>query len=174
MALNTFEMWSNGIKIAFFSKKLRKIAKRLWALPSDPHSFRRLGAPPLDPRLWYVWITVHFFTKHTSTNLHILTIVLSILPWTSSFLGADTRPRLLTFNSTISLPLQKVSRSKFLMTSLHVIRGLGAPPPIKNPGYAYGLISGFQKVHYVLQKKKQISQQTNIVLWNQIKYFHLL
>ena len=24
------------------------------------------------------------------------------------------------------------------MTSLHVICGLGSPPPIKNPGYAYG------------------------------------
>ena len=29
MALNTCEMRSNGIKIAFFSQKLRKIAQRL-------------------------------------------------------------------------------------------------------------------------------------------------
>ena len=29
MALNTCEMWSNGIKIAFFSKKLQKIAQWL-------------------------------------------------------------------------------------------------------------------------------------------------
>ena len=36
--LNTCEMRSNGIKTAFFSKKLRKIA-------------RRLGPSPLDPRL---------------------------------------------------------------------------------------------------------------------------
>ena len=34
------------------------------------------------------------------------------------------------------LPLQKTPLWKFLMTSLHVICGLG-PPPIKNPGYAY-------------------------------------
>ena len=40
-----------GIKIAFFSKKLRKIAQRLGASPPDPHSLRRLWAPPLDPRL---------------------------------------------------------------------------------------------------------------------------
>ena len=43
MALNTGEMWSNGIKIAFF----QKIAKNR-------------PAPP-DPRLWYGSITVHFF-----------------------------------------------------------------------------------------------------------------
>ena len=51
MALNTCEMCSNGIKIAFFPKKLRKIAQRLGALPPDPHSIRRLRAPPPDPRL---------------------------------------------------------------------------------------------------------------------------
>ena len=51
MALNTYKMWSNGIKIAFFfPKKLRKIAERL-------------GASPPDLRLWYVWITAHFFTQ---------------------------------------------------------------------------------------------------------------
>ena len=33
----------------------------------------------------------------------------------------------------------KISLSKCRMTSLHVICGLG-PPPIKNPGYAYGLL----------------------------------
>ena len=31
MALNTCEMWFNGIKIAFFIKKLQKIAQRLGA-----------------------------------------------------------------------------------------------------------------------------------------------
>ena len=50
MALNTREMCSNDIKIAFF-QKLRKIAQRLGALPPDHHSLRRLRAPPLDPRL---------------------------------------------------------------------------------------------------------------------------
>ena len=52
MALNTFELWFNGIKIAFFSKTLQKIAQRLGALPPDPQSLRRLEAPPPDPRLW--------------------------------------------------------------------------------------------------------------------------
>ena len=30
------EVWFNGIKIAFFSKKLQKIAEQLGALPPDP------------------------------------------------------------------------------------------------------------------------------------------
>ena len=41
----------------FFSEKLQKIVQRLKALPPDPHSFR-LGDPPSDPRLWYVWVTL--------------------------------------------------------------------------------------------------------------------
>ena len=51
MTLNTCEIFSSGIKKAFFSKKLRKIAQRLGALPPDPHSLLRLRAPPPDPRL---------------------------------------------------------------------------------------------------------------------------
>ena len=41
---------------SFFSQKLTKFAQRLGALPHnpDPHSHRRLGALPPDPRLWYV------------------------------------------------------------------------------------------------------------------------
>ena len=38
---------------------------------------------------------------------------------------ANTRPQLLIFHSTIPLPSQKIPLSKFLMTSLHVICGLG-------------------------------------------------
>ena len=38
MALNTCEMRSNGIKIAFFSKKLQKTAQRLGASPPDPQT----------------------------------------------------------------------------------------------------------------------------------------
>ena len=49
MAMNTCKMWSNGIKIAFFSKKLQKIAQRLVASPPDPQSLRRLGARPQTP-----------------------------------------------------------------------------------------------------------------------------
>ena len=49
MAVNTCEMWSNGIKIAFFFQKLIKIAQRLGALPPDPHSHPRQGLRPKTP-----------------------------------------------------------------------------------------------------------------------------
>ena len=60
MALNMYEMWFNGIKNAFFSKKLQKIAQQLGASPPDPQSLRPLEAPSPDPRLWYVWVTLAF------------------------------------------------------------------------------------------------------------------
>ena len=49
MALNICEMWSNCIKIAFFSKKLQKIAQRQEAGPPDPQSLRRLEPRPQTP-----------------------------------------------------------------------------------------------------------------------------
>ena len=49
MALNMCEMLFNGIKIAFFSKKLQKIAQQPEASPPDPQSLRPLRAPPPDP-----------------------------------------------------------------------------------------------------------------------------
>ena len=36
MALNAFELWFNGITIAFFTKQLQKIAQRLGTGPPDP------------------------------------------------------------------------------------------------------------------------------------------
>ena len=42
------------IKIAFFFQKIAK--KR-------PQSFRRLGALPSEPRLWYVWVTQVFSAR---------------------------------------------------------------------------------------------------------------
>ena len=41
------KVWFNGIKIAFFTKKLQKIAQQQ-------------GASPPDLRLWYVWVTLAF------------------------------------------------------------------------------------------------------------------
>ena len=78
-------MWSNSVKTAFF-KELRKIAQRLGASPPDPHSLRRLETPPPDPRQWYVWIAVHYFTQHVSQfrHFHILIVGLNPHLWTSS------------------------------------------------------------------------------------------
>ena len=50
MALNTCEMWSNSIKIAFF-QKITKNRPAAGALPPDPHSLWRLRAVPPDPPL---------------------------------------------------------------------------------------------------------------------------
>ena len=49
MAMNTCEMWSNGIKKALFSKTLRKIAQRLEAWPPDPKASGRWGLRPQIP-----------------------------------------------------------------------------------------------------------------------------
>ena len=58
MALKMCKMWSNGIKTTFF----QKITKNRPAAGGFAHNLGRLEAPPPDPRLWYIWIIVHFFT----------------------------------------------------------------------------------------------------------------
>ena len=134
MALNTREMWSNGIKIASFSKKLRKIAQRLGALSPNPHNLRRLGAPPPDPCLWYVWITVHFFTQ-------ALLSISTFSHFNYWFKPSPLKEFLVTCQheaSTASdLPfydiLAPTKNSSFEVSdeSLHVICGLGPPPQSK-------------------------------------------
>ena len=79
MALNMCKMWFNGIKIAFFSKKLQKIAQQLGAKPPDPQSLRPQGAPPPDPRLWYVWVTFAF-SKRLQSYVFALFNYISLSP----------------------------------------------------------------------------------------------
>ena len=82
-AMNTCEMWSNGIKIAFFAKKLRKIAQRLG---TSPIASGGRGLRPQTP------VCVTFELRYTSLltdvsqfrHFRILTVGLSLLPWTSS------------------------------------------------------------------------------------------
>ena len=123
MALNTCEMWSNGAKTAFFSKNYEKSSS------PDPHSLQRLGASPPDLRLWYVWITVHLLTQHVSqfTHFHISTIGSSPPSWTSSSLRGNTRPRLLIFHFTISLPPSK--NSSFELSDDVIASDLWFGPP---------------------------------------------
>ena len=80
IVLNTCEMWSKGIKIAFFSKKFQKIAQRL-------------GASSPDPRLCYVWINYIF----------ICNFWFKPSPFSKLLVKCQIRPRLLIFHSTISL-----------------------------------------------------------------------
>ena len=79
MARNTCEMWFNGIKIAFFSKKVQKIAQRQKASPPDPQSLQRLGAPPQAPVCDS--FELHKLSQHVSKvrYLHFSTISLSPL-----------------------------------------------------------------------------------------------
>ena len=55
MALSMCKVWFNGIKIAFFSKKLQKIAGKF-----SKKLQKQLEASPPDPRLWCVWVTLAF------------------------------------------------------------------------------------------------------------------
>ena len=61
MALNMCEVWFNGIKIAFFSKKLQKIAQQQGASPPDPRDTFEL----------------HWFSQNVSkvTYFHFSTIL---------------------------------------------------------------------------------------------------
>ena len=113
MILNTCEMWSNGIKIAFFPKKWKKIAKHLGLRPQPPSVIRLSKLVCL----------------HTSPNLHIFIFNswFKRSPFWKLFVKCQTRPRLLIIHSTISLSHKKFLFRKFLMTSLHVIFGLALP-----------------------------------------------
>ena len=75
MALNMCEMWFNGIKIAFFSKKLQKIAQQLGASPPDPKVFGRWG-PRLQTPVCDTF-ELHWFSQNVSkvTYLHFSTIL---------------------------------------------------------------------------------------------------
>ena len=74
-------MLSNGIKIAFFPEKLRKIAQRLEASLPDPHSLRQLRLRPQTPVCDTFKLQYTFLLKHVSQFRHfcILTIGLSPL-----------------------------------------------------------------------------------------------
>ena len=79
---------------------------------------------------------LHYYSLlNTSPNLDMFTLGLSPLPFAKSG-QVQNRSRLLIFHSALSLPHKNLLFQKFLLTSLHVICGLG-PLPIKNPGYGY-------------------------------------
>ena len=80
MALKTSEMLSNSIKIAFFSKKLRKIAQPLGASPPDPIASG--GSAPRPPSVIRLNYSALLHSTHVSQFRHfrVLTIGLSPLP----------------------------------------------------------------------------------------------
>ena len=70
MTLNTREMWSNGIKIAFYFKKLQKIAKTLGA---SPKPLKPLVAGGSAPRALSVIHLSYISLLNTSLKLNICT-----------------------------------------------------------------------------------------------------
>ena len=104
MALNMCEMWFNGIKIAFFSKKFQKIAQQL-------------GASPPDPRLWYVWVTLAFSKPLQSYVFALFNYIsLSPLPSPKSWLSANRE----IFDDVIACDLWfRPPQSKILATPIN-------------------------------------------------------
>ena len=81
MVLNTCEMWSDGIKIAFFPQKCKKIAKQLGFGPKPPS----------------VICLSKLVCLHTSPKLHIFIFSSGFKrsPIWKLFVKCQTRPRLL-------------------------------------------------------------------------------
>ena len=111
---------------SFFSKNT-KIAQQLGALPPDPIAIGGWGLCPQTP----VSDTFEYTSLlNTSSKLdfyiHFSTISFCPLPLPKSWQSA-IRLWLQIFHSMISLANKKLLFRKFLMTSLHVICGLGPP-----------------------------------------------
>ena len=70
MALITGGMWTNGIKIAFFSPKFQNCPEAGDFATRPPKPPAAEGSAP-RPRLWYVWVTLAY--SHTSPKLDICT-----------------------------------------------------------------------------------------------------
>ena len=111
---------------SFFSKNLQKSPSGRGLRPQIPIATGGWGLRPQTP----VSDTFEYTSLlNTSPKLDIytfLTISFRPLPLSKSWLSA-IRLQLQIFHSTISLPHKKFLFRKFLMTSLHVICGLGPP-----------------------------------------------
>ena len=92
MALNTSEMWSKGIKIAFYFKNLQKIAQRMGLRPKTP---RASGGGELRTKTVVCdAFELHQLTRHVSQvrHFHFLTISLPLLVAKSWLIGYNRPP----------------------------------------------------------------------------------
>ena len=136
MALNRCELWSKGIKIAFFPKNFKKLSS-VWELCPQTLIGLRLEDPPPDLRLWYV-IRLSYTSLLNSFSqfryFHFLTF------GSSPLLLAKILFKCHTLATASDLPfydifvLQKVPLSKNFDDVVHTFCGLPLPP-LKNPGY---------------------------------------
>ena len=122
MALNTCELWSNGIQIASFAKKLQKLAQRLESSPSDLC-------------LWYVWVSLV-----CSTRFPFYTLTLfwgfKLSPFSKILvLYQHTGHGFWSFDLQYLCPTKSSSFENFWWRHCTWV---GPRPLIKNPGYAYG------------------------------------
>ena len=133
MVLNSCEMWSNGIKIAFFKKIPKNRPATGGFVPRSPSVIRLNKLVYLHKSPYLDIFICNFFFKPS--------------PFRKLSVKCQTRPRLPIFHSTISLSHKKFLFRKFLMTLLQVIFNLPPLPPIKNPGHAYARGMAFQAVY---------------------------
>ena len=145
MTLNTYEMWSNGIKIAFFfPKKSQKIGQRLGASPPDPQSLRRLRPRPQTPIR--DTFELHLLSQHVPKvrYLHFLTINLSPLPLQILV----TRKQATTISDLPSYDIFVPQKLPLWKNFDDVISCdlFFRPPPIKNSGYANKLEIAWKKI----------------------------
>ena len=105
-----------------------------WGSPPNPHSLRR---SPLDPRLWYVWVTLVYSTRLQFRHFQFLTFGSSPLSFSSKILvkcQTQAKASDLPFYN-IFVP-QKIPLSKIWLR--HCMRFMVWPlSPNQNPGYAF-------------------------------------
>ena len=126
MALNTSEMWFNGIKIAFFLQKTYKKSPNGWGLrPQAPKASGGRGLrsrPSSVLRLRYTT----FINTSPKLDICIFQLLLKALFLCKILLKCQSATISDLPSYDILVP-QKVPLLKILMTSLHVICGVGLP-----------------------------------------------
>ena len=118
MALNTCKVWSNGNKIASSPKNYKNSPSGLGLRPQT-HVCNTFE--------------LHQFAQHVS-HFTLFWEVKALSFYQNGGYVLTHWPRLLIFQSTISLSNKKFFSRKFVVTSLHVVCAL---PLIKNLGYTY-------------------------------------
>ena len=142
MALNTCELWFNGITIASFFTKNCTAAGSLTSRPSP------------EPRLWWGWVTLVYSAHLPIYTFALFICGLSPLPMAKSWLRANTLVTASDLPSTISLSHKKFLFQKFLKTPLHVI---WSPPQSKILATPMPLV-----VHALLQLVSCMTKQISL------------
>ena len=145
MALNSCEMWSNGIKIAFFSKNLQKSPSGWGLCPQTPIAIGGWGLCPQTP----VSDTFEYTSLlNTSSKLDFYTFQQLVFAL-SLYQNPGKVPSGYGFRSSILrylCPTKNYFFEKFWWR--HCVWFVVWAPPIKNPGYAYAWHPNFRGGKY--------------------------